>query len=524
MKNIKTKKIFTMLVAVFIVVSLVAGMQSEAFARAKAKKPSRIDHKSIKVKPSKESAAITFKKGRDANNYTVFYKAKKAKKWQSKTIKTKKSKVQSVTLRKLKAGTVYYVKVQGFQYKKIGKTWKKIKNKRKKADKYKKTAGKVSKVISFKTKTSGEESISEKEFASKAIREDKNVRLEYGDAKIYIGQAWTEELKVLLEKKSDSAVKKYLRPKFIEYNKVKGNEKSGEKVAKRLVDCEIYCYGTKDYGNFLRINVVSGKIFGWETNGKVIGTVDGKEVKRGTVTDGYKSRGAVSTVRKFDKVSKKWFEDLPEKATLIGGFSAKGSREGKIYYGVSANYAGVNEIKGGLGSDEKMLGLHYTNAVRAIAGSKPLEYNEFLDGGEKTWKCTEEFVEFIKNIANGDTPKLKVGDVTRYGAQAMAETVNESVKAGQKVDNIEHSMKKCIKGPLANQTGDERRVAIFHAAGKTCANVAGNNGTGGYAEAVVASYFGEKSDPKCAEQILYPDSTRIGIGFSGGHHVEEFGH
>lgn len=496
---------------------------SDVFAKSRrVKKPTKVNYKSIKIKPYEKSAKITFKKAKRASRYIVFYKAKNAKKWKQKVIKTKKSKAQSVTLRKLKARTVYYVKIQGFKYKKVGKKWKKIRHKWRRVSKYRKIKGKRSKAISFRTKKKKNSNLSEKDFAEKCIKKDENVTLKYGDATIYLGQEWTDELKDKLNSSNSTEIKKYTRPKYVEYYVIDGNEMGGSGIGvdNVFVDCNVYCYDTDDYDNFLRVNVVSGKIMGWETNSEVLGTVDGKDIERGTVTDAYKDRGAVAEIRKYSGTSGKWFGNLEEGATLIGGFEAKGTQDGKLYYGKHKDFAGINKIKENLASDEKMIGYHYINAIRKLAGSNPLKYNIFLDGGKKTWKCTEKF---IQEASINDTPKLKVGDITRYGGQATAETIYESVQAGQDFTYIKHSMKKCLKGPLAGQTGDEVGLAMEFASGKTIGNTGGNNGSGHTGETVASLYFDNIVDQKHTGQLLYDKHTQIGIGLAGDLHVEEFG-
>lgn len=492
---------------------------SYVFAKSRrVKKPTKVNYKSIKIKPSENSAKITFKKAKRASRYIVFYKAKNAKKWKQKVIKTKKSKVQSVTLRKLKARTVYYVKIQGFKYKKVGKKWKKIRHRWRRVSKYRKIKGKRSKAISFRTKKKKNSNLSEKKFAEKCIKEDKGVSLKYGNAEIHLGQTWTEELRDRLKGSSIAEVKKYVRPKFVELSY--GSVKTGLQLGSMTVDCNVYCYNTDDYNNFLRVNVVSGKVYGWETNSEVLGTVDGKDVKRGTITDKYKDRGAVAEIKKYNGTSGKWFGNLEEGSTLIGGFENSDRKDDKFYYTWHMNLTEVNKIKGQLASDEKMIGFHYINAIRKLAGSKPLKYNIFLDGGRKTWKCTEKF---IQEASINDTPKLKVGDITRYGGQATAETIYESVQAGQDFTYIKHSMKKCLKGPLAGQTGDEVGLAMEFASGKTIGNTGGNNGSGHTGETVASLYFDNIVDQKHTGQLLYDKHTQIGIGLAGDLHVEEFG-
>ena len=526
MKVGKYTKFISLIICVVMVASCLEG--SEAFAKSRrVTKPTKVNYKTIKIKAYKNKAKITFKKGKRASRYIIFYKAKNAKKWKQKVIKTKKNKKQTVTLKKLKKGTKYYIKIQGFKYKKAGKRWKKIRHRWKRVIRYKKVKGKASKAVSFVTKSIKKEdntsNISEKKFAEKCIKKDKGVSLKYGNAEIHLGQTWTEELRDKLKGSSTAEVKKYVRPKFIEYSKI---EKTTHRVYdEMLVNCNIYCYDTDDYNNFLRVDVVSGKVMGWQTNGKVLGTVDGKEIKRGTVTTGLRSSDAYDdarneAIRKYDGTSKKWFGHLPEGATLIGGFEATGTQDGKFYYIKHKDFAGINKIKENLASDEKMIGFHYINAIRKLAGSNPLKYNIFLDGGEKTWKCTEKF---IQEASINDTPKLKVGDITRYGGQATAETIYESVQAGQDFTYIKHSMKKCLKGPLAGQTGDEVGLAMEFASGKTIGNTGGNNGSGHTGETVASLYFGNIVDQKHTGQLLYDKHTQIGIGLAGDLHVEEFG-
>lgn len=516
MKVRKYAKFISLIICVVMVASCLEG--SEAFAKSRQiKKPTKVNYKSIKIKPYEKSAKITFKKGKRASRYIVFYKAKNAKKWKQKVLKTRKSKVQSVILRKLKARTVYYVKIQGFKYKKVGKKWKKIRKRWRRVNRYKKIKGKSSKTITFKTKKN-KKKMTGKQFAEKCIKKDKNVSLKYGDATIYLGQGWTEELKDKLKGSSTAEVKRYVRPKFVELSY--GSVKTGLQLGSMTVDCNVYCYDTDDYDNFLRVNVVSGKIYGWETNSEVLGTVDGLDIKRGTVTDAYKDRGAVAEIRKYNGTSGKWFGNLEEGATLIGGFENPDRKDDKFYYTWHMNLTEVNKIKRQLASDEKMIGFHYINAIRKLAGSNPLEYNIFLDGGEKTWKCTEKF---IQEASINDTPKLKVGDITRYGGQATAETIYESVQAGQDFTYIKHSMKKCLKGPLAGQTGDEVGLAMEFASGKTIGNTGGNNGSGHTGETVASLYFDNIVDQKHTAQLLYNKHTQVGIGLAGDLHVEEFG-
>lgn len=520
MKVGKYTKFISLIICAFMLTTCFES--SDVFAKSRQiKKPTKVNYKSIKIKPYEKSAKITFKKGKRASRYIVFYKAKNAKnakKWKQKVLKTRKSKVQSVILRKLKARTVYCVKIQGFKYKKVGKKWKKIRHRWRKVSKYRKIKGKKSKAISFRTKKRKNSNLSEKEFVDKCIKKDKNVSLKYGDATIYLGQDWTEELKDKLKGSSTTEVKRYVRPKFVELSY--GSVKTGLQLGSMTVDCNVYCYDTDDYDNFLRVNVVSGKIYGWETNSEVLGTVDGLDIKRGTVTDAYKDRGAVSEIRKYNGTSGKWFGNLEEGATLIGGFENPDRKDDKFYYTWHMNLTEVNKIKRQLASDEKMIGFHYINAIRKLAGSNPLKYNIFLDGGEKTWKCTEKF---IQEASINDTPKLKVGDITRYGGQATAETIYESVQAGQDFTYIKHSMKKCLKGPLAGQTGDEVGLAMEFASGKTIGNTGGNNGSGHTGETVASLYFDNIVDQKHTGQLLYDKHTQIGIGLAGDLHVEEFG-
>ncbi|MDY2960432.1 MAG: hypothetical protein SOR72_06530 [Hornefia sp.] len=521
----KFMKVLTLLLCLVMLASCFE--KSEAFAKSRrVKKPTKINYKTIKIKAYQNSAKITFKKGKRASKYQVLYKAKNAKKWKYKVIKAKKKKVQTVTIKKLKKGTKYYLKIQGIKYKKVGKKWKKIRHRWRRVNRYKTVRGKSSKTISFKTKASqtsqGENTLTEKEFAEKCIKKDENVSLKYGDATIYLGQDWTEELKNQLNGSNATEIKKYTRPNYIEYYVIDGNEMGGSGIGvdNVFVDCTVYCYDTGDYDNFLRVNVVSGKIYGWETNGEILGTVDGADIKRGTVTDEYKERGSVAEIKKYDGTSKDWFGHLPEGATLIGGFEAKGTQDGTLYYGKYKDFAGINKIKENLASDEKMIGFHYINAIRKLAGSNPLEYNIFLDGGKETWKCTDEF---IRDASRNDTPKLKVGEMTRYGGQATAETIYESIKAGQDFMYIKHSMKKCLKGPLAGQTGDEVGLAMDYASGKTIGNTGGNNGSGHTGETVASLYFDNIVDQKHTAQLLYNKHTQVGIGLAGDLHVEEFG-
>ena len=517
----KFTKALTLLLCFVMVASCLEG--SEAFAKSRQiKKPTKVNYKSIKIKAYKNKAKITFKKGKRASSYIVFYKAKNAKKWKQKVLKTRKSKVQSVILRKLKARTVYYVKIQGFKYKKVGKKWKKIRHRWRRVSKYRKIKGKKSKAISFRTKKKKNSNLSEKEFVDKCIKKDENVTLKYGDTTIHLGQEWTDELKDKLNSSNSTEIKKYTRPKYVEYYVIDGNEMGGSGIGvdNVFVDCNVYCYDTDDYDNFLRINVVSGKIYGWETNSEVLGTVDGKDVKRGTITDKYKERGAVSEIRKYDGTSKKWFGHLPEGATLIGGFEATGTQDGNLYYGKYKDFAGINKIKENLASDEKMIGFHYINAIRKLAGSNPLKYNIFFDGGKETWKCTEEF---ITEASLNDTPKLKAGDITRYGGQAIIETIYESVQAGQNYDYINHSTKKCEHGCIAGQDGDEVALAMFYKGDKKAYPNGENNGAGHTGETVASLYFGNIRDQKHTGQMLYKGHTQIGIGMAGDLHAEEYG-
>lgn len=517
MKVGKYTKFISLIICAFMLTTCFES--SDVFAKSRQiKKPTKVNYKSIKIKPYEKSAKITFKKGKRASRYIVFYKAKNAKKWKQKVLKTRKSKVQSVILRKLKARTVYYVKIQGFKYKKVGKKWKKIRHRWRRVSKYRKIKGKKSKAISFRTKKKKNSNLSEKDFAEKCIKKDKGVSLKYGNAEIHLGQTWTEELRDKLKGSSTAEVKRYVRPKFVELSY--GSVKTGLQLGSMTVDCNVYCYDTDDYDNFLRVNVVSGKIYGWETNSEVLGTVDGLDIKRGTVTDAYKDRGAVAEIRKYNGTSGKWFKNLEEGATLIGGFENPDRKDDKFYYTWHMNLTEVNKIKRQLASDEKMIGFHYINAIRKLAGSKPLKYNIFLDGGRKTWKCTEKF---IQEASINDTPKLKVGDITRYGGQATAETIYESVQAGQDFTYIKHSMKKCLKGPLAGQTGDEVGLAMEFASGKTIGNTGGNNGSGHTGETVASLYFDNIVDQKHTGQLLYDKHTQIGIGLAGDLHVEEFG-
>ncbi|MDY2960009.1 MAG: fibronectin type III domain-containing protein [Hornefia sp.] len=530
----KYGRFIALLICAVMVITSFEGTTTFAKSR-RTKKPTKVNHRTIKVKASKTSAKITFKKGKRASRYIVFYKAKNARKWESKTIKVKRSKTQKVTLYRLKKGTKYYVKIQGFKYKKSGKRWKRIRHRWRRVDRYKKVRGVKSRTVSFITEKNkinkDVPNITEKDYIEKCIKEDEKVTLKYGDAEIHLGQTWTEELKTQLEAGSDSEVKKLVRPKFIEfrYTEYGDWETDGIVVSKHknLLDCDIYCYGTKSYNNFLRVNVVGDRILGWETNGEILGVVDGTEVKRGTVIDEYKKRGATSEIRKFDKTSKEWFGNLEEGATLIGGFKAHGVNEkndkyeGEMYYEWHQDITEINKIKGELASNEKMIGFHYINAIRRLAGSDPLEYSKYLDGGNMTWQCTEEF---IQDASRNGIPKLKEGDITRYGAQPEAETIWESINKGQDYDYIKHSLKKCEYGVLAGITGDEVSLLPFYASGKIVLDEGGNNGLGSdLGESVASQYFGNKEpDQKHSGSLLYPKHTKVGIGFCRNMHVENF--
>ena len=503
-----------------------------AFAKSKrTKKPTKVNHRTIKTKAYKTSAKITFKKGKRASRYIIFYKAKNARKWKTKTIRVRRSRTQKVTLYRLKKGTKYYVEIQGFKYKRVGKRWKRIRHRWRRVARYKKVKGTKSRTISFTTKSSKKinkdmPNMTEKEYIEKAIKEDEGVSLKYGDATIHLGQTWTEELNTKLGAGSDSEVKKLFRPKFIEFSH--GNEESRLQYGSMLVDCDIYCYGTKFYNNFLRVNVVGGRILGWETNGETLGVVDGTEAKRGPVIDEYENRGATSEIKKYDGTSKDWFGHLPEGATLIGGFEANETKENGIYYERSYDITEINKIKGNIASDEKMIGLYYVNAIRKLAGSEPMVYNEYLDGGDKTWQTTDEFVkdagrDYKLDPENNPKPKLKTGDVTRYGAQAEVETISESIKYGQEIEDIQHSMYECKHGTLAGQIAEEWMLSIFYASGKTVIDTGGNNGGGGLGEDVASLYFDNRDDQKHSGSLLSAKHKFIGIGLSGSYHVEEFG-
>ena len=536
MKVRKYAKFISLIICVVMVASCLEG--SEAFAKSRrVTKPTKVNYKTIKIKAYKNKAKITFKKGKRASRYIIFYKAKNAKKWKQKVIKTKKNKKQTVTLKKLKKGTKYYIKIQGFKYKKAGKRWKKIRHRWKRVIRYKKVKGKASKAVLFVTKSIKKEdntsNISEKKFAEKCIKKDKGVSLKYGNAEIHLGQTWTEELRDKLKGSSTAEVKKYVRPKFIEYSKI---EKTTHRVYdEMLVNCNIYCYDTDDYNNFLRVDVVSGKVMGWQTNGKVLGTVDGKEIKRGTVTTGLRSSDAYDdarneAIRKYNGTSKKWFGHLPEGATLIGGFEATGTQDGKLYYGKHKDFAGINKIKENLASDEKMIGFHYINAIRKLAGSNPLKYNIFFDciinilRSRPAWDAWIEITLRASYEASlNDTPKLKAGDITRYGGQAIIETIYESVQAGQNYDYINHSTKKCEHGCIAGQDGDEVALAMFYKGDKKAYPNGENNGAGHTGETVASLYFGNIRDQKHTGQMLYKGHTQIGIGMAGDLHAEEYG-
>ena len=167
-----------------------------------------------------------------------------------------------------------------------------------------------------------------------------------------------------------------------------------------------------------------------------------------------------------------------------------------------------------------MIGFHYINAIRKLAGSNPLKYNIFFDGGKDTWKCTEEF---ITEASLNDTPKLEAGDITRYGGQAIIETIYESVQAGQDYDYINHSTKKCEHGCIAGQDGDEVALAMFYKGDKKAYPNGENNGAGHTGETVASLYFGNIKDQKHTGQMLYKGHTRIGIGMAGDLHAEEYG-
>ena len=209
----KLTKVLTLLLCFVMFTSCFES--SDVFAKSRrVTKPTKVNYKTIKIKAYKNKAKITFKKGKRASRYIVFYKAN-AKKWKQKVIKTKKNKKQTVTLKKLKKGTKYYIKIQGFKYKKAGKRWKKIRHRWKRVIRYKKVKGKASKAVSFVTKSIKKEdntsNISEKKFAEKCIKKDKGVSLKYGNAEIHLGQTWTEELRDKLKGSSTAEVKKYVR-------------------------------------------------------------------------------------------------------------------------------------------------------------------------------------------------------------------------------------------------------------------------------------------------------------------------
>jgi len=532
----KYGRFIALLICAVMVITSFEGTTTFAKSR-RTKKPTKVNHRTIKVKASKTSAIITFKKGKRASRYIVFYKAKNARKWESKTIKVKRSKTQKVTLYRLKKGTKYYVKIQGFKYKKSGKRWKRIRHRWRRVDRYKKVRGVKSRTVSFITEKNkinkDVPNITEKDYIEKCIKEDEKVTLKYGDAEIHLGQTWTEELKTQLEAGSDSEVKKLVRPKFIEfrYTEYGDWETDGIVVSKHknLLDCDIYCYGTKSYNNFLRVNVVGGKILGWETNREILGVVDGTEVKRGTIIDEYKSRGATSTIQRFGKSSlPEWFGNLEEGATLIGGFKAHGVHEknaryeGEMYYEWHQDITEVNKIKGELASDEKMIGLHYMNAIRRLAGSEPLEYNKYLDGGDMTWKCTEEF---IQDASRNNPTKLKSGDITRYGSQAGAETIYESVCNGQDYNYIGHSRKKCNFGPLSGITGDEDSLLTAYASDKKVVETTETHGLGiDLGDKAIAHYFDDSTlDYKHSKALLKPDHLCVGIGLAKNLHLEKYG-
>lgn len=93
-------------------------------ADAVAKKPAKV--KKLKVKAGKKSLTISFKKAKNAKKYEIQYSLKK----NFKKAKTKTTKKTKLTIKKLKAGKKYYVRVRGVYTKngsKICGAWVKAK-------------------------------------------------------------------------------------------------------------------------------------------------------------------------------------------------------------------------------------------------------------------------------------------------------------------------------------------------------------------------------------------------------------
>lgn len=294
---------------------------------------------------------------------------------------------------------------------------------------------------------------------------DRSITFTYNGATIYLGQTWSTTVKNSL-----GSCLSFSRPKY-----------AYPGVWSDPADTTLYLYGTDTYKNFLAVYVANDQIIEWQTNGTVMGVDHGTTVRRGDVYNGeYFYTTTKKTNRTVVTTGSYWYtpdkiKNMAVGGAMIGGFSS--------YTFSSTDYT--------VSMTENQVGFHFTNAIRALYDTYPLEYSSVLEDA----------------------------DIVYYGARAVTETMKAN-------DVCAHHFENCTKGPLAGQgairDSEHQFSDVARKKGMRMQETFENVATGSRIGEACICYV-EVSEGHTQALLENKETTHMGCYIVEGFHCEMFG-
>lgn len=318
-----------------------------------------------------------------------------------------------------------------------------------------------------------------------------NCKLDYNGTTIHLGQQWSQNLASQLSNGS-SGTETITRKNYVSESKTDSNDRI---IAQKTFDEMIFMIDIADYDRFLDVRIVNNQIVAWKTNMETMG-IDGSTTLHREDIGNYPPHAKKSTQ----------FIPYDEWGVYIGGLKLSVAGSEYSWDTTDKNIA-----------DERRIGLHYINAFREsynqssrFKGTKrrPLQMLEILNGGSFT----------------GQSPSGNYYTNLPFGAQPWADTMYESLKAGQSMSTAICHSGVMLAGPLKSVNGEAHssgRALIPTASGHKYKAPGENVGTGSVGETCIFVYQNSSGH---IGQILGPDHQYVGIGISlGSAHCEIYG-